>query len=750
MAWLSGPACALGNPNGETVYQNLCAECHGAMGQGGDGYPTALAGGLSVEELTALISDTMPEGDPQACQGEQASAVAAYVFDAFYSPKAQQQREPPRIKLSHLTARQYEQTLMDLLSRGGQGKRDDRRGLTAEFFTGQGADPNQRVRDEIVSRVDFHLVDSGFFDRAQLFPEKPATEDPMGRARAQSAFMKWTGGVIAPETGDYEFIVHCDAGFQLWVNGEEPLIDRAVQSGEEHGGSARIRLLEGHAYNLRLEATRVFEPDVQVRLSWKPPGGVEQLIPARVLTPHPQPVRYVTARSLPPDDRSEGFLQGASISALWDESTTQIALLSADWALKHVAALKDSNKAAEQQRNEAREFCTQVAERAFRRKLSEQEAGRVVDRYFDASPDDWRWAVKASLLRSLNAPQFLYPELSVAEADADARAAARLALTLWDSLPDDPLRLAAQKKDLHTHADVARQANWMLKDPRAAGKVMDFFHAWLHIKGVDQLDRDPQAFPGFSPKLAADMRTSLEMTLEEIFWSEQSDFRELFRVTDIYVNNELSEFLEVERPGSEGFVRRGFNSQRAGVITHPFVLASHAYYRESSPIHRGVFLAKDILGRTLVPPPQAVAPVAPESQPGLTTRERVALQTSPPACQRCHVLINGLGFCLENFDAAGRFRQQEQGKPIDSTGSFTTDSGERVDIQDACNLAAALADTQEVQRAFVVRLFEHFCNQPIAAYGEDTADRLVNYFRENNYNMRALLAEIATTAALKE
>ena len=54
----------------------------------------------------------------------------------------------------------------------------------------------------------------------------------------------------------------------------------------------------------------------------------------------------------------------------------------------------------------------------------------------------------------------------------------------------------------------------------------------------------------------------------------------------------------------------------------------------------------------------------------MTTRERVSLQTKPQACQTCHATINPLGFAFENFDAVGRYRTTEQGKPIDASGFY--------------------------------------------------------------------------------
>ncbi len=99
------------------------------------------------------------------------------------------------------------------------------------------------------------------------------------------------------------------------------------------------------------------------------------------------------------------------------------------------------------------------------------------------------------------------------------------------------------------------------------------------------------------------------------------------------------------------------------MITHPYLMSALAYHDSTSPIHRGVFLIRFVLGRTLRPPAEAFAPLSPDLHPDLTTRERVELQTSPESCQVvCHSKINGLGFTLENFDAVGRYRELEREK----------------------------------------------------------------------------------------
>ena len=177
------------------------------------------------------------------------------------------------------------------------------------------------------------------------------------------------------------------------------------------------------------------------------------------------------------------------------------------------------------------------------------------------------------------------------------------------------------------------------------------------------------------------------------------------------------------------------------------MLSGLSYHDTTSPIHRGVFLIRYMMGRALRPPNEAFTPFSADLHPDLTTRERVALQTSPENCQGCHVKINGLGFVLENFDAVGRYREKERSKTIDPTGRYLTRRDEEVTFNGVRQLAEFLANGDDAHRAFVARVFQHFVKQPIAAYGPDTLDNLVKKFRDSNCNIRALIIEVTVIAA---
>ena len=111
-------------------------------------------------------------------------------------------------------------------------------------------------------------------------------------------------------------------------------------------------------------------------------------------------------------------------------------------------------------------------------------------------------------------------------------------------------------------------------------------------------------------------------------------------------------------------------------------------------------------------------------------------------------MINPLGFTLEHFDAVGRYRKDENGKPVDATGGYRTRNGEILNFSGVRDLATFLANSEETHSAFVEQLFHGLIKQPIRAFGSQTRSVLRQKFVENNFNIRKLVIEIVATAAL--
>lgn len=744
---IAGEACNA-QPTGDALYQEKCARCHGKAGEGAKAYPQRLVGNRSLEQLAKYIAKSMPEDKPGTLSAADAAKVAAYIFDAFYSPAAQARIKPPRVELAHLTVNEYRNAVADLVGTfggGGAGKSaKSEQGLRGEYFTKGGKKNRSLAFSRIDPVVQFDFATAGpDFDKLNT-PEISAT---------------WQGSVVAIETGLYDFIVTTEHATRLWVNDmKKPLIDKAIKSGSDTEFRGSIYLLAGRAYPLKLEFSRgnvgvrkdpkdkLAKEKTTITLLWKAPRRSIEVIPQRNLLPGDAATSFALSIALPADDRSAGYERGTAVSKAWVQATTDGAIETATYVSEHLAELSGVRNDAPNRKKLLQDYCAKFAERAFRRPLTADQRKLYIERQFEAAKDP-EAAVKRVVLLVMHSPYFLYREPSAAEDGYDV--AARLSFALWDSLPDEELLKAAAAGRLKTRADVIREAERMSADRRAKTKLRGFLLRWLQLDQVTELAKDAKRFPMFDAAVVTDLQTSLDLFLDETVWSDQSDYRQLFLAEHLYLNGRLAKIYGGDLPADAPFKKMVVKpGERAGVLTHPLVLANYAYAATSSPIHRGVFLTRNVLGVPLRQPPDAFTPLPADLHPNLNTRERITLQTSPKDCRSCHGIINPLGFTLENFDAIGRFRESENGKPIDASGSFVTRSGTKETFQGARELAKFLATSDEAQEAFVARLFHYLVRQPILAYGPDKLNDLRHRFAEDECNVRRLVIEIIAETAV--
>ncbi len=393
-----------------------------------------------------------------------------------------------------------------------------------------------------------------------------------------------------------------------------------------------------------------------------------------------------------------------------------------------------------------RDFCVRFAERAFRRPLTPEQKKFFIDRQFDAVKEP-ESAAKRVVLLALKSPRFLYREVAGGPDQYDV--ACRLAFALWDAPPDAELLKSAAEGKLSDRGQIVKQAERMLADPRSQAKLRDFLLTWLKVGQTPDVAKDAKRFPGFDPAIAADLRTSLELFLDECVSSDSSDFRQLLLADHLHLNGRLAKFYGAALPENAPFQKVSLNPQeRAGVLTHPYLMATFAYTGTTSPIHRGVFISRGVLGIAMRPPPEAFTPLAENLHPKLTTRERITLQTKPAACISCHGVINPLGFTLEKFDAVGRFRDKENDKPVDASGAYQTRAGVTLTFAGVRDLAKFLAGSEEVHAAFAEQMFHHLIKQPVQAYGPRQLADLRESFAKSGFSIRKLAVEIAATAAM--
>jgi hypothetical protein len=754
---------------GAEIYRADCVRCHGPSGEGvAEKHDEPLNGDRSLQALTRIIQRTMPEDSDTKSTPEEAAKVAAYIYEAFYSPEARARLNPPKIDFARLTVPQYLNSVADLIGSFSESRKiGEERGLHAEYYNSRNFRRDARAFVQTDPRVQFDFGEGS-----------PGTEN--FRLGLDEFAIKWTGAILVDETGDYEFRIKSRNGTRLYVNDQgKPLIDAWVSSGPEvREHKETIRLLGGRTYPFRVEYFKFKEKSASIVVEWKPPHKAWETIPARHLTPSRANEVMVVSAPFPPDDGSAGYERGTSVSKAWDQAATRAAVEVAGKVVEQLERLSGAKADSENRKDKVQQFAEQFVERAFRRPLTPEDRELYIEAQFrDAK--DVEAAVKRVVILALKSPRFLYPELP-GHLEGDYLTATRLAMNLWDSLPDRQLLSAAAKGELESREQISAQVDRMLRDDRTRNKLSGFFHHWLEMEEAEDLSKDPSAYPDFTDHIIADLRTSLELFIDDVVWSERSDYRNLLKANYLYLNPRLAGFygdggklpartretpreesagdgekLEseniaaVEERDAETFYKVEFDpNQRVGVLTHPYLLSAFAYYKSSSPIHRGVFLTRNIIGRGLKPPPAAIQFMDGRFDPKLTMREKVTELTSPAACMGCHSVINPLGFSLEHFDGVGRYRTVDNEKPVDAESDFMTPDGDTIRLKGARDVAEYAASSVEAHRGFVRQMFQHLVKQPVAAYGADRLDRLRESFAKSDFNIQKLVAEIVTVSAM--
>jgi len=727
---------------GKIIYEKHCVECHGANGEGvEDEYDDPLHGNRSLASLAKRIDKTMPEDNEELLDAVQSAQVAEYIYNAFYSPQARSSGKPVKPNFVRLTGNQFRNSVADVFGhfqwqpefiwekeRGLVGKYRAKGVMTPEGFKEEGESTFQRKDDRIA------------FNFGEGSPDK--------YLNFQDFSVRWEGSIIAEETGNYEFVVKTQNGVRFFINDlKEPLFDGSVSSGlEPREEKGTIFLLGGRPYPIRVEYQKSKEKNASVELMWKIPNGVLETIPHSHLSPVQVRETMVVSNTFPADDSSDGYARGTSISKAWFDAVTTAAITTSEYAVEKLDNFAWTKPDDAERPAKLKAFARKFASVALRRPLSDEEAASFIEPHF-ANGNKPELGVKRVILATLTSPKFLYPSLSEKETPDEYDIAYRLALSMWDSVPDKELIQQVASGNFKTSDQIRKQADRMLWNPRSREKLHGFFQHWLQIKDITAIAKDPAAYPDLNEAILSDLRRSLGVFIDGIIWDGPGDYRELLSANYMILNDRLAKFYQKEPVGEE-FRRVDLpDSPRAGVLTHPYLLTSFSYFKDTSPIHRGVFLTRSIVGRALKPPPEAVEFKDGHFDPSLTMREKVTDVTKSAACMGCHSEINPLGFALESYDAVGRWRTMDNNKPVNTVSDFPDDDGGTIKIATARDIANFAIKSESSKNTFIRQLFNHTVKQPAEAYGKQTMEQLAKKFSDSQFNVRELLRESALISA---
>ncbi len=329
----------------------------------------------------------------------------------------------------------------------------------------------------------------------------------------------------------------------------------------------------------------------------------------------------------------------------------------------------------------ARRILTRLASAAFRRPAQPQEIQRLLKlvQLADQQGDSFEAGIQLALQAILVSPHFLFRvELDPAQQEDvrtlnDYELATRLSYFLWSSMPDEELFALAREGALRRDDNLPQQVRRMLADPKSEAFIESFAGQWLQLRSLEDRTFDGQRFPDCDRQLLSAMREETTRFFGEIVRQDMSVLR-ILDADFTYVNEALARHYGIE--GISGPQLRRVSLQgtpRAGILTQASILAVTSNPTRTSPVKRGKFVLENLLG-TPPPAPPANVPQLDDAGRQLTgtLRQRLEQHRADPSCAACHKLMDPIGFALENFDAVGRYRTEDDGAAIDTSGELPT------------------------------------------------------------------------------
>jgi Protein of unknown function (DUF1592)/Protein of unknown function (DUF1588)/Protein of unknown function (DUF1585)/Protein of unknown function (DUF1595) len=253
----------------------------------------------------------------------------------------------------------------------------------------------------------------------------------------------------------------------------------------------------------------------------------------------------------------------------------------------------------------------------------------------------------------------------------DYELAARLSYFLWSSMPDEELFRLAGEKRLHDPAVLAQQTRRMLQDGKASALVKNFGEQWLNLRLMDRTKPDSEKFLSIDDELLDDMRRETLMFVGAVMREDRSilDFID-GRFT--YVNGSLARYYGIAGVDGEQFQRVELDGrQRSGIMTQGSILTISSYATRTSPVLRGKWVLDNLLGVPPPPPPDNIPPLQDKDLgTAASMRQRLEQHRANAICASCHDRMDPIGFGLENYDAAGSWREKDGRFEIDTSGTL--------------------------------------------------------------------------------
>ena len=405
----------------------------------------------------------------------------------------------------------------------------------------------------------------------------------------------------------------------------------------------------------------------------------------------------------------------------------------------------------------ARRILQRLARRVYRRPVTAADIDPLLDLFAMGRADGERFedGIEMALSGVLVSPSFLFRapgapedvEPGSAHPLSDVDLASRLSFFLWSSIPDEELLDLAERGRLRDPTVLDEQIARMLADPRAGALVENFGGQWLHLRNVADWTPDPVRFADFDDSLRYAFERETELFLDHLIREDRSVL-ELIDADYTFLNERLAGFYGIDGVNG-GYFRRVplAGTGRGGILTHGSVLMVTSYPTRTSPVLRGKWVLENLLGAPPPPPP----PDVPALDAGAETsagslREALERHRANPACAACHAKLDPLGFALENFDAVGAYRTEDDGVPVEASGALP--DGTLVD--GPAGLRRVLRDRRdEFVETLAAKLLTYAVGRGLESYDQPAVREIRRRVEAADYRFSALVSAIVDSVPFR-
>jgi mono/diheme cytochrome c family protein len=402
----------------------------------------------------------------------------------------------------------------------------------------------------------------------------------------------------------------------------------------------------------------------------------------------------------------------------------------------------------------ATKILSAVGRMAYRKPLSEASLATLMDFYKKGRANNASFdsGIETALQFILTSPEFLFrfePDPANTASNAvyrldDLALASRLSFFLWSSIPDDQLLTVATQGKLKDPVVLQQQIKRMLADKRSSALIANFAEQWLFLRNLKTTVPDLEAFPDFDDNLRRAMKEETTLFIDSIMREDRSVV-DLLNADYTFVNERLARHYGMPNIYGSQFRRVTVPSEaRRGLLGQASILTITSYPNRTSPVQRGKWILTNLLGVPPSPPPPNVPPLEENAENGKvrSLRERMEQHRKDAVCAGCHKSMDPIGFALENFDAVGHWRVNDEAGKIDPSGTLFNGAA----LDGVVGLRQELVRQKDIFVGVMTeKMLTYALGRGLEYYDMPAVRKIDQNMRNNNYRFSSLVAGIVTS-----